>query len=102
MAITAALVTSLSGGKVDYIPITPNAQNFTKTLPPGTWLVQVEVSSSSTASAGSVVTLNGINTNVGPVSSVLVTRILSGGNLTGTTDRTNCIFTHGTAIRLGD
>ena len=50
MAITAALVTALGGGNINYVPITPNARDFTVTLPPGRWLVQVEASSAATSS----------------------------------------------------
>lgn len=99
MAITAALVTALGGGKIDYVPITPNARDFTVTLPPGRWLVQIEAS--NTFSTERTVTVGGVDTMIPLKSSGLVTRIVQGGTLTGTTG-TAVTFTHGIAIRLGD
>ena len=100
MAITAALVTALGGGKIDYVPITPNARDFTVTLPPGRWLVQVEVS--STYSSESTATVGGVASVIPSSTSVLLTRIVSGGTLTGSTPFSSVTFTHGIAIRLGD
>ena len=100
MAITAALVTALGGGKIDYVPITPNSQNFTRTLPPGTWLVQVEVNNAG--SSDFTATVGGVASSIPPKTSVLLTRIVSGGTLTGSTGFTSTTFTHGIAIRLGD
>ena len=102
MAITAALVTALGGGKIDYVPITPNARDFTVTLPPGRWLVQVEVS--NTFSSARPVTVGGVDTRVPADGSHLVTRIVQGGTLTGTqaSAGVSANFTHGVAIRLGD
>ena len=103
MAITAALVTALGGGgKIDYVPITPNARDFTVTLPPGRWLVQIEVSNPITSTR--TATLGGVDTIIPASGSHLVTRIVQGGTLTGATDRTGTAanFTHGIAIRLGD
>ena len=102
MAITAALVTALGGGKIDYVPITPNARDFTVTLPPGRWLVQVEAT--NTATAERTVTVGGVGTIIPAVGSCLVTRIVQGGTLTGAPGAagTAAIFTHGIAIRLGD
>ena len=99
MAITAALVTALGGGKIDYIPLTPNAKDFTVELPPGTWLVQIEVSNSTPSLRD--VTLGGVRTQIPGNYVCLITRIVQGGTLTGSTGF-NATFTHGIAIRLGD
>ena len=103
MAITAALVTALGGGKIDYVPITPNAKDFEVTLPAGTWLVQIEVSGSAGASGSSAATAGGVESTVPTGSSVLLTRVVSGGTLTGSvTNKSRVKYTHGIAIRLGD
>ena len=101
MAITAALVTALGGGNIDYVPITPSARDFKVTLPAGTWLVQIEASSSD-SSKSSTATAGGVGSMVPPGSSVLLTRVVSGGTLTGSTDNYKLNYTHGIAIRLGD
>lgn len=100
MAITAALVTALGGGKIDYVPITPEARGFTVTLPPGRWLVQVEAQNAF--SSNYTATVGGVTSQIPPTATVLLTRIVSGGTLTGTTSQNNVSFTHGIAIRLGD
>lgn len=102
MAITAELVTALGGDEIDYVPLTPNTRDFTVELPAGTWLVQVEASTSSTTSR--TVTLGGVSTRVPPEGSCLVTRIVQGGTLEGKGDGsfTSVVYTHGIAIRLGD
>ena len=100
MAITAALVTALGGGNINYVPITPNARDFTVTLPPGRWLVQVEVISNF--SSESTATVGGVTSPIPSKTSVLLTRIVSGGTLTGSTGFNSLTFTHGIAIRLGD
>ena len=101
MAITAALVTALGGGKIDYIPLTPNERAFTVELPAGTWLVQIEAKNSSNSSSSSMATLSGVDSVIPPKGTVLLTRIVSGGTLTGRGDA-SVTFTHGIAIRLGD
>ena len=101
MAITAALVTALGGGKIDYVPITPNAKDFTVTLPPGRWLVQVEASNTSSSSSSNV-TLAGVTVKIPTDSPHLVTRIVQGGTLTGTATGGSTTFTHGVALKLGD
>ena len=100
MAITAALVTALGGGKIDYVPLTPNAKDFTVELPAGTWLVQAEANNTSTSPYPA--TLSGVNSPIPPKSSFLLTRIVSGGTLTGSVGGPYSTFTHGIAIRLGD
>ena len=99
MAITAALVTALGGGKIDYVPLTPNSKDFTVELPPGTWLVQVEANSTGTSPYQA--TVGGVDSPISPKATVLLTRIVSGGTLTGSIS-INATFTHGIAIRLGD
>ena len=99
MAITAALVTALGGGKIDYIPLTPNERVFTVELPAGTWLVQVEAENSS--SSPKTATLSGAKATIQASGSCLVTRIAKGGTLTGK-GGLSVTFTHGIAIRLGD
>lgn len=102
MAITAALVTALGGGNIDYVPITPNAPNFEVTLPAGTWLVQIEVASSA-LDGFTTVTAGGAMSTVLAGSSFLLTRVVSGGTLTGSTNNKFLVkYTHGIAIRLGD
>ena len=101
MAITAALVTALGGGKIDYVPITPNAGNFTVTLPAGTWLVQVEATNTSGSNTSNV-TLAGVTTEIPTDSPHLVTRIVQGGTLTGTVTGGSATFTHGVALKLGN
>lgn len=101
MAITAALVTALGGGDIDYVPITPNTNEFEVTLPAGTWLVQIEVSNRS--SSGRDVNLAGVTSMCPASSSNLMTRIVQGGTLTGAiVTGSRATFTHGIAIRLGD
>ena len=99
MAITAALVTALGGGKIDYIPLTPNSKDFTVERPAGTWLVQVEAENSSTSSK--TAELCGVGSIIQASGSCLVTRIAKGGTLTGK-GGLSVTFTHGIAIRLGD
>ena len=100
MAITAALVTALGGGKIDYIPLTPNSRDFTVELPAGRWLVQVEANNNN--SSASEATLGGVQSLIPPKSSFLLTRIVSSGTLTGSTGSYSLNYTHGIAIRLGD
>ena len=101
MAITATLVTALGGGNINYVPLTPTARDFTVTLPAGTWLVQVEVTNTSSSSTSNV-TLAGVTTKIPTDSPHLVTRIVQGGTLTGTTTGGSATFTHGVALKLGN
>lgn len=99
MAISSTII-GVMGGDVTYVPLTPNGGGINQVLPAGRWLVQVEATNNNSSSSGDA-TVAEVKSYLPASSTILITRIVKGGTLTGSTS-SRTYFNHGIAIRLGD